>query len=564
MAKIAVLSSFPVEYLDLCAKEMIASFDAFWPEDVDLLINLDQLPEPEFEQVRQTIVSLGKTTRQLYIQNVWEPDQVAFYERHKDKTEPEDYRFQFKRFAHKVFALKAAKDFCLQSGYTHLIWLDSDVVTTRPISHDDLATLLPNSNQDGIASYLGRKDAPHSECGWVAYNLPEAAEFIDQMCEFYTTDGVLQLPGWTDCDVFDAVMASRDNFGFKNLSQDLPGWHVWPISPLGQFMEHRKGARKVSKALDKPTKEAMKGVLPPKNGVHQVDTQNFKVKTKNCVDPAVIREQIKENLSLIRNWASFCQPHDESVVIASAGPSLNPHDLKPWVDKGVKIVCVKHAIDRLKGWGIKPWACILLDPRPHVEGFVKEPDRDVIYFVASMVHPSVTKTLIDAGCTVVGYHALVGAQENQVLHNKEMMVSGGSATATRSIALLTDWLGFKDFHIYGMDLCHFEKPDFTVKNEDNNPKFMELTMQTPSTGNKQVSRTFWTEGQFLAQAQEVHDLYKTQSGFKIHIYGPGLAAWQYDNWLLYEEWARDYKKRIDGRQAKGFELNGWANAITAK
>ncbi len=278
----------------------------------------------------------------------------------------------------------------------------------------------------------------------------------------------------------------------------------------------------------------------------------------------MIRDQIKENLGLIRNWAQFCKPHDESVVIASAGPSLNPHDLKQWAERGTKIVCVKHAIDRLKGWGIKPWACILLDPRPHVEGFVKSPDKDVIYFVASMVHPSVTKTLIDAGCTVIGYHASVGAEEGKVLNNKEMMVSGGSATATRSIALLSDWLGFKDFHIYGMDLCHFEKPDFTVKNEDNNLKFMELTMQTPSAGNKQVSRTFWTEGQFLAQAQEVHDLYKTGHGFKIRIYGPGLAAWQYDNWLLYEEWARDYKKRIDDRQAKGFELNGWADAVSAK
>ena len=558
MVKIAAITSFPIEYLDLCAKEMIASFDAFWPEDVDLLINLDRLPEPQFEQVRQTIVSLGKTNRQLYIQNEWEPDQVAFFERHKDAQEPNDYRFQFKRFAHKVFAVHAAKNFCTQQGYDYLIWLDADVITTRPVSHDDLKELLPSEQQ--YISYLGRKDAPHSECGWVAYDLKdgEASFVIDKCMEFYTTDGVLQLPGWTDCDVLDAVLSMDKSDKKKNLSQDLPGWHVWPISPLGKFMEHRKGARKVSKTLEK---ELPKGVSTPKNGVHQVDTQNFRVKTKNCVDKEVIRSQIKENLGIIRNWVPFCQPHNESVVIASAGPSLNPHDLRPWVEKGTKIVCVKHAIDRLKDWGIKPWACVLLDPRPHVEGFVKSPDKDVIYFVASMVHPSVTKTLIDAGCTVVGYHALVGAEENKVLHNKEMMVSGGSATATRSIALLSDWLGFKDFHIYGMDLCHFEKPDFNVKNEDGNPKHMELTMNTPSMNNKQVSRTFWTEGQFLAQAQEVHDLYKSNQGFKIRIYGPGLAAWQYDNWLLYEEWAKDYKKRIDERQARGFDLNGWTTAV---
>lgn len=564
MNKIAVVTTFSTALFELCGKEMIASFDAFWPEDIDLLISLDQLPEEEFSRVNNEIIHLGKTNRQLFIQNTWEPEQVKFFERHKDKEEPTDYRFQFKRFAHKVFALHAAKNYCTQAGYTHLIWLDADVVTTRPVSHEDLVKLLPDEGQ--IASYLGRKDAPHSECGFVGYNLKFGA-FIEQLAQMYVTDGILQLPGWTDCDAFDAVRqhdekSHTQNFGaFKNLSQDLPGWHVWPISPLGQFMEHRKGARKVSKALEKPKAS---GVTHNKNGTTQVDTQNYKVKTKNCIDTTAIREQISGNLSIIRNWVPFCRPHSEQVVIASAGPSLNQRDLQPWVDKGVKIVCVKHAIDRLKGWGIKPWACVLLDPRPHVEGFVKDPDKDVIYFVASMVHPAVTKTLLDAGCTVIGYHASVGADEGKVLNNKEMMVSGGSATATRCIALLKDWLGFSEFHCYGMDLCYYEKPDMTVLNEDKQPKYLELTMATPSHGNKQVNRTFWTEGQFLAQAQEIHDLYKSDHGFKITLYGPGMAAWQYDHWQLYQDWARDYKKRIEDRQAKGFELNGWADAITGR
>ena len=132
-----------------------------------------------------------------------------------------------------------------------------------------------------------------------------------------------------------------------------------------------------------------------------IDTKNLKVQTKNCVDHSIIQNNIKGNLELIHNWLDICKPNDEEIVIANAGPSLCVDEIRPFYEKGIKIVAVKHALQKLLDADIIPWACMLLDPREHVKDFVSHPKANqVLWFVASMVNPEVTKTLINQGCKV--------------------------------------------------------------------------------------------------------------------------------------------------------------------
>jgi hypothetical protein len=285
------------------------------------------------------------------------------------------------------------------------------------------------------------------------------------------------------------------------------------------------------------------------------------IKTRNCLPNDKIVANVRENLTLIKKWAEYVKPHDEQVVICSAGQSLSYADVKRWSDKGVKIVAVKHAIDRLKKWGIKPWACVLLDPRPHVEKFVQKPDKDVIYFVASMVDPSVVKTLLENECQVVGYHAFVGAGEDKALEPGTMLVSGGSATATRCIGLLYECLGFRDMHCYGYDLCYHTRPNMDEKHEDGSKKYIDVTLSAKVWGGKPQLRSFWTEGQFLAQAKELHDLYKTKQGFNISIYGYGIAAWQKDCHEQYKAWVQKFDNDIEHRKQNSKTLKEWENGI---
>jgi len=542
----AVVTTFPLDYYNVCAREMLATFDANWPKDVDLFIALDKISKEDHDAIQADLNTVLASGRQFFIANEWSPEKENFFKRNKDSLDL-PYRFHVCKFSHKVFAIYGVAEHCKQAGHDTLIWLDADVITHKPISHEELVEMLPIESP---VSFLGRKDAPHSECSFMAFDLKKGGyELIDKMHNYYVTDKVLELPGWTDCDVFDHT---RNGLG-RNLSQNISGWHVFPESPCGKYMEHRKGARKHNGGV-KPN--------PVLNAPVNADT--MQIKTRNCLPHDQIVVNVKENLKLIKHWVEYVKPHDEPVVICSAGPSLSYADIKPWADKNVKIVTVKHAIDRLKSWGIKPWACVLLDPRPHVEGFIKKPDKDVIYFVASMVDPSVVKTLLDNDCRVVGYHAFVGAGEDKVLEKGAMLVSGGSATATRCIGLLHECLGFKEFHCYGYDLCYFTKPDMNAKHDDGTLKHMEVTLSANTWGNKQQQRTFWTEGQFLAQARELHDLYKADHGFKMSLYGFGIAAWQRNCHEQYKAWVDKHNETIDTRKLNSRTLNEWEYGITGR
>lgn len=550
--KIAVCTTFPLSYYDICSAEMIETFNKYWPDECELFIGLDQLPEAQLKETHSKILEISKEGRDFFIGNDFDKEQVEFLKRHEKDEKTDNYRLQVARFSYKIFSLHRVAQYCTDK-YDYLIWLDADVITKKQITLDDLKKFLPEDNQ--VFSYLGRKDSPHSECGFVGYNMKyKAASFIERMQKMYVTDAVLTLPGWTDCDILDHLRGkfAEGQEAFKNLSEGVQGTHVWPASPLGEFMEHRKGKRKLKNIAAKTKPKAESGFSLDK----------MEIKTKNCIDHDLIRAQIKENISLIKNWAQICTYNDEEIVIASAGPSLNREDLMPFYERGIKIVAVKHAVERLLEWGIKPWACVLLDPRPHVENFVKSPNKDIIYFVASMVHPSVVRTLLDNNCKVIGYHALVGAKEQEVARKGDIGVSGGSGTATRCICLLNEMFGFKTFHCFGYDLCHHTKPDFAEKTDDGNQKNYEVELTASSWGGKIAKKTFWTEGQFLAQAREIADLYKMNKNINITIYGDGIAGWAYKHWKQYEAWGKQFRADIDNNRGKYLDVNRWIDAIT--
>ena len=553
--KIAVSTTFPESYWDICAAEMFVGFNEFWPEECKLFIGLDALPDDRYKELYDKIYAASHNAREFFIGNEFSQEQIDFIKRNKESDNNKDYKLQVVRFSYKIFSLWRTMQHVKALGYDYLIWLDADVITKRSINIDDLKKCLPDEGQD--ISFLGREGAPHSECGFIAYRVNDVTnQFITDMVAMYIDDSVLTLKGWTDCHIFDHL---RKDLSCKNLSHGIPGYHVWPLSPLGQFMDHRKGPRKINGG-DKIMKKQKTHVALPSNAQQGYTLQNMEIKTRNCVEHAVILDQIKQNLMKITNFAKICKKNDEEVVIASAGDSLNRSDIMPFVERGIKIVAVKHAIERLKSWGIKPWACVLLDPRPHVEAFVKKPDRDVIYFVASMVHPSVVDALLENKCRVIGYHALVGADEGKVLRPDDFVVSGGSATATRSICLLSEVLGFQKFHLFGYDLSHPAKPDMSVKSEDGAPKNYEIQIDAHTWGNQMVKKTFWTEGQFLAQAKELETLYKDDK-LDITIYGDGIAGWNFKHWKQYMQWAKEYTAGLNKRREKSFNVNDWLSSL---
>jgi hypothetical protein len=505
MSNIAVITTFPNEMFDVYAKKMLESFVQYWPKDVPLIVQLDN------NDINQSLAPILRKDCDIVMVGR-KVDHQDFIDRNKDKEDPQNYRKQPVRFCHKVFAIQNALDLVEKAKSDgvkdlprYLIWLDADVHTTKPVSHDELKECLPKEG-DAVA-YLGRKDWPHSECGWLAFDLENGgADIIKTWHLQYITDAILQMKEWHDSWVFDQIEFTNKT----NLTADKPGMEIWPHSPMGKWSTHYKGPMAKQQLLQQNQ------IMPRLN-----NGSNIQIQTKNSLPDEVLRAQIEENQKLIKNWVRECLPNDERVVVVSAGPHFVAEDVLKEVEAGRKIFAVKHSLTRLKNAGITPYACILLDPRPHVADFVKDADPNVLWIVASQVNPQVTKTLLERGCTIWGYHASVGAGEHVLTEKQpDAIISGGSATATRGMYLL-EHLGFRKFKLYGYELSFPDKPDLNAKDEIGQPKYLEFSVSLNHPLHP-MKKTFFSEPQLMAQFEEFRII--VESGkWDIEAEGEGIV-----------------------------------------
>lgn len=495
---IAVITTFPSNMWDVYAKQMLTSFVQYWPKEIPILIALDDdLLKPDVDRLMRDndACVIG-----------WDQDHTDFVARNKSKDNAQDYRKQATKFCHKVFAIKHALDAVMrqkevEAAPRYLIWMDADVVTTKHVSLDDIKKCLPKEGD--AVSYLGRKDWDHSECGWLAFDLENGSDrIIQDVHGQYISDTIFQQLQWHDSWIWDLYLKNK----CTNLTADKPGMEIWPQSPMAAWSIHYKGPAAKQKLIHNPVRQPL-----------NTGGKNVIIQTKNAIPAEEICDHIRENQRLITNWLRECEPNNEKITIVSAGPMLFAEDVR--VETG-KIVAVKHALQPLKKAGIKPWACILLDPRPHVADFVQEADPEVLWFVASQVNPEVTKLLLDKGCEVWGYHASVGAGESELTDKQpNSIVSGGSATATRGLFLLAH-LGFRDFHLYGYDLSFPDKMDMHAKDSLGQPKYLEFSVGTKNA-HVDVKKCFYSEPQLIAQFEELNEIMK-EGKYKLKAFGHGM------------------------------------------
>jgi hypothetical protein len=405
------------------------------------------------------------------------------------------------------------------------------VITTRPVTLDEIKACLPKEGD--CVSYMGRKDWDHSECGWMAFDLETGGDkIIDFLYQAYVRDTILTQPQWHDSWVFDRIFDEQPTLKRTNLTPLAHGRDVWEQSPMGKWSVHHKGPVAKNNLLGNPAPINIPRNVP------------IKVQTRNSIPDETIRAQIAKNQQLIKNWILPCEPTDEELVVVSAGPMLVPEDVREEIKAGKKIVAVKNALVPLKKAGITPWACILLDPRPHVADFVQDADPSIIWIVASQVNPTVTLELLARGCTVWGYHACVNAGEESLTAKQEgAIVSGGSATATRGLYTLNH-LGFSNFALYGYDLCYPDKPDMNALDTFGQPKYMEMTVCTNEPLYYQ-KRMYFTEAQFFAQFEELNDILRGGK-FKFRAHGDGVVPFIVNAKRIAEMRRDELRRKITG------------------
>ncbi|MAF44164.1 MAG: hypothetical protein CMI54_08420 [Parcubacteria group bacterium] len=266
---------------------------------------------------------------------------------------------------------------------------------------------------------------------------------------------------------------------------------------------------------------------PPPQHLFQVP---IIVQPKDCVPKEYIQNNIQSNTQMINKWVGRAKRNNEVAIMVSGGASTNWKELEAVIqhegEENCKIVCVKHSYPDLLKHGFKPWACVILDPRPvtgtSTHGIVRSTlfenvHEDTTFMLASMTDPSVTELVKSKTDKVIGWHAFSEAlrtpdqqgkqpRDNKLIVKEELgmeegatLIVGGTCAAMRGIGIMHT-LGFRYFHLFGYDCC-FEEPTEELqelKDDQGKPKYIKVSVDhTP----------YWTTGELLAMAQDCEKLF---------------------------------------------------------
>jgi hypothetical protein len=539
------VTSFSADGFKRYARKMLLSVIENWKDDLKLIAYyhdftddlVKELPESDKIEYRN-------------LDNIQDMKNYKQLMKLHDGTEggkiPYNWRMDAIKWCNKVYALT---DLSLEIGEQEarggwLIWLDADTVTTKPFSEERVLRLFKKGAE---LVHLGRKDIDYSETSFIAFNLDYQSPhyLLADLRGCYDIGEVTAYREWHDGFIFERLLKIYIAHGLRvqNLSQGAEGLAAFAQSPLSQYMIHYKGNLK-----NNVEEEEVGTIIPTQTSA--VDTLDrtlprkvpIIVKPKDSVPKETIVSNINENLKILDKWdmVRSCNINDEHAIIVSGGPSLDISKLKYLARKTKgKIICVKHSYPTLLKAGIKPWACVILDPRPvegtSTHGIVRSTlfdkvDPSTKFFVASMTDPSVTKLLKEKTDNIYGWHAFSQAIKDSIKTKEDgdalkanigedaTFVTGGTCAAMRAIGMMHIF-GFRNFHLFGFDCCmegELSAEELSRTMEDGKKKYMRVETN---------GYEFWTTGELLAMAQDCEKLFNNKDiEMNINVYGEGTLV----------------------------------------
>lgn len=252
--RIVVCSGFSPAGYKQYGKEFLASFDKFWPEEVELLVYCEE----EVEVSRNGFMNLSDCR-----------GVEDFIHRHSDDSEangrkqtartvnwkPKDslkgysYKYDAVKFSRQCFIPEQAAIETQLMDDDILVWLDADVMTFDKIPDRFIQKLLGTND----LCYLGRGNM-HSEIGFWAVKIGyHTRKFLRTFANIYRSDDVFNFDEWHSAFIWDKCREGLEpNLKVKNLTPNGSG-HVWFQSPLAKFTDHLKGdfRKKRGKSLER-------------------------------------------------------------------------------------------------------------------------------------------------------------------------------------------------------------------------------------------------------------------------------------------------------------------------
>lgn len=147
------------------------------------------------------------------------------------------------------------------------------------------------------------------------------------------------------------------------------------------------------------------------------------------------------------------KPLDDVLSVAGGGPSL----ADTWRDMTGYVAAINGSLRYLLEQGAVPNMCGICHPTESIVDMI-DTHPDVAYFLASCVHPRVFDKLLAANCRVYLWHmteqSIDGLDDVLRAHYPQGWVgmTGGTTMGMRWLNL-GYYLGFRKFHLHGMDSC---------------------------------------------------------------------------------------------------------------
>ena len=231
-------------------------------------------------------------------------------------------------------------------------------------------------------------------------------------------------------------------------------------------------------------------------------------------------DNIRSACGLDLPWLEILPENSGDVVIVGGSPSLSDKLDEVRVRKlnGHFIISANGTHDYLIENGIIPDAHIVIDARPENVRFVENARSDVKYYIAAQCNPAVFKALEDKNVTLIHLNRMDSIAAIPPTDKPINLLSGGSTVGLSSISL-AHVLGYRNFHIYGMDSSYRDdKHHAYEQNLNNNENALEVRV-----GEREFLAAPW----MIQQAQEFQQLAAilANEGCVIKVAGDGLIPY---------------------------------------
>ena len=229
---------------------------------------------------------------------------------------------------------------------------------------------------------------------------------------------------------------------------------------------------------------------------------------KPCLDAGARLVNIRSALLRGLDTLPVLPAHGREMVLCCYGPSL----ADTLESAAGDVWSVSGAHDVLLDAGIVPRAHVECDPRPHKAEFLRRPNKDTTYFIASCCDPAVFDAL--KGYEVVLWHSDQSDEEAAYVASVDKgaaLVLGGTTVGTRALSVGSA-LGYRRFRVLGMD-CSFRDRQHAGAHPNDDPNEIEVSV---------YGRSFKTTKNLILQMQDLLRHVSDTMSYRYVLEGDGL------------------------------------------